>query len=478
MTANSWKSMSGVLNGDWNTSGHWTAGVPIAGSAARIAAAGTYTVTVSQNNSVGTLNMAIGAKLVIESSNTLHVTAGTATGVPDGTIDVEDGAALFLGTNGTNTTFHNGGAINLQPTSDLTRLVILGNVTLTGNGKITDLGGGEGVIEADGSGATLTNGNTTSGNTISGGAITVSFVNGTKGIVDATESGHGLYINTGGSNIINNGLMESTGAALELRSDITQGATGRITAATSGSIVFLDGITISKGAVSTVKGSTLHAEDGPSEINTTAAVSNAGTIVAANANLTIDGRVTNSSTGLLLTNNANLSVGGAVTGGKADIEGTGVVDFNGPSSAAVTFEAGATGGLLLGDAKQFTGTVAGMSAAPSAGIVLGNVAFADVPTVVFNPTTHLLTVTDPVSHVVDKIKIVGTGSFMAGPGLFGTTLITDPPAAPASVPGTQLLVQSMASFGASASSALLSTTNVLSDLGAQSLLAASAHYHE
>ena len=95
-----------------------------------------------------------------------------------------------------------------------------------------------------------------------------------------------------------------------------------------------------------------------------------------------------------------------------------------------------------------------MSADPNAHILL-IMAYADGPVVNFDATKHLLTVTDPVTHVTATIKIVGTGSFAASLGPFGTTAISDRPANPAGVPkaGAQLLAQSMASFGAGSGTA-------------------------
>jgi hypothetical protein len=84
-----------------------------------------------------------------------------------------------------------------------------------------------------------------------------------------------------------------------------------------------------------------------------------------------------------------LGITGTVTGGAANIYSTGAIEFDGPSSVNVSFSSNpyngtpSTGGLLLGDATKFTGTVAGMLTNPGAGIVLGNIPFADDPVVSF-----------------------------------------------------------------------------------------------
>jgi hypothetical protein len=130
--------------------------------------------------------------------------------------------------------------------------------------------------------------------------------------------------------------------------------------------------------------------------------------------------------GQLIANNGVLIAEGAVTGkGTALIEGTGMVEFDAASSAATTFAKGSTGELILKDATQFTGTVAGLSTAPGASIDLENIAFAAGPTVNFNARTHLLTVS--AAGTTDTIKIVGTGTFTANRATDGSTLITDPP---------------------------------------------------
>jgi hypothetical protein len=74
------------------------------------------------------------------------------------------------------------------------------------------------------------------------------------------------------------------------------------------------------------------------------------------------------------------------------------------------------GVLFLDDATQFTGTVAGLSSNPGAAIVLTNVPFADGPVVSALSASGVFTVTDPVTHVVDTIKTVGGGPFIAHDG--------------------------------------------------------------
>ena len=132
-------------------------------------------------------------------------------------------------------------------------------------------------------------------------------------------------------------------------------------------------------------------------------------------------------------NNATLVIDGAVSGGKATLEGTGQIEFGGASSAKVTSAANSDAILKLdhqsvGDPSAFTGTVSGLN---TGGFIdLTNINFADNPTLSYSSKTHVLTVTDNVSHVTDTIKFVGVvGSFSAQSDGSGGTFISDPPPA-------------------------------------------------
>jgi hypothetical protein len=142
----------------------------------------------------------------------------------------------------------------------------------------------------------------------------------------------------------------------------------------------------------------------------------------------------------------------------------------------VTFDAGSTGVLFLGDPTNFTGTVAGMSTNTGASIDLNNIAFGAHPIVSQLSANGVLTVT--AGNIIDKIKIVGGGSFSATMAPNGSTLISDPPANPASVPNSsaQLLVQSMASFGASSGITGWSTGNLMENHTSSDFLAATSHH--
>ena len=379
---------------------------------------------------------------------------GSGAGNPvtiEGTVVVDDTGDLTL-----KGAIDNNGAIDLASTGDTTDLAISGMVTLNGKGKINLLSNSQ--IVSDGSAATLTN----NGNTISGAGTIgdffdplLGFTNGVKGVVDANDAA-GLSFGTDGVGVTNNGLMEASGSGiLTFYDSVTQGTTGKLEAASAGSEIVLQGVTITGGAVSVAKGATLNAAGGGTIVNTKPLV-NAGTIKVANrSDLTIEGPVTNS--GVLTVHGtgiggSTLEIVGNVTGkGNATIDERSTLKFDGASSANVTFEGGGGNTLDLVDPLKFTGTVAGMSPGDGNAIDLENIAFADGPVVSPLSTKGVLTVTDPDTHVVDKITIVGGGTFTASLATDGSTLITDPSPNPTSVPhaNTNLLAQSIASFGAS-----------------------------
>ena len=483
MTTTSWSS---AVSGDFNTASNWTAGVPAAGDTALITVKGTYTVTSSAANSVGILEMAKDATLDI-ADHKVAVTSGTGTGSLAGTIDITNETALVLGADATTTTFENAGTINVKSgtgTLNVNALLgVLGNVTLTGKGDVA-MSGSDAIIGTNSSAATFTNDSTISGHGVIGDVadLHLSFVNGSKGVVDGSSTGLGIA--TDGGSVSNSGLMEATTGSgiLTLLTAITQTAKGETKAATSGALVRLVNATVTGGKVSTVKGAFLSAPNGSSVINVTTPIANHGTIEADGGTLDVAGVVKNSGT-LLAGGTATTSVlalQDAVTGGEAEIQDSGEIAFEGAASTAVTFDAGVTGTLDLFDALKFTGTVAGMSGNPDAAIELENMPFADGPSVNFDATKHLLTVTDPITGITDKIKIVGTGTFTKSAAFDGTTLISDPPASSAVAPATNaplLLAQAMASFGAAGGVAGSDNGHLVENARATNFLSAPPHLH-
>jgi VCBS repeat-containing protein len=88
-------------------------------------------------------------------------------------------------------------------------------------------------------------------------------------------------------------------------------------------------------------------------------VANSGTLEATGAGgLVIDSALDNS--GKLWANGGNLTVHGDVSGsGSAVISGAAVLELDGVANVAVSFDAGGSGSLKLGDADHFSGSIAG-----------------------------------------------------------------------------------------------------------------------
>jgi len=496
MTTTSWAH---GVSGDFDDMTKWTADhVPVAGDTALIEAHGSYTVTSSQLNTLADLEMAKTATLDIADHH-MVIASGTGSGALAGTIDVMNDTALVLGTASSDTTFKNTGTINVQSgieSDDNAKLQVTGTVTLTGNGDVV-LSGFDAVITAASTDAgTLINGSKSSASTISGtGAITdvgaaFAFTNSAKGVIDGNDPA-GLTIDLDRTN--NSGILEATGedGILNLEGDIEQTAKGLIKAVQGGSQVDLsdsgpngeDNALIDGGELFIGKGSFFESVGDPTGIEniigTSTKTENKGTLQADSGTLLIEANVDNVGT-LVAQAGSVLQVVGASTGGQADVDSGGEIQFfddTGPKTTTnVTFEGG--GGILhLTKPADFTGTVTG-NLTGGAGVQLGNIAFADNPTLSYNSSRQLLTVTDSHSGVTDTIKIVGTTMFAKTDAVDGTGQVVITGAGPGSPSAPQnslpLLTQSMASFGASGGVAPSGATSPAGHHGSSDFLTASA----
>jgi hypothetical protein len=468
----SWKQKG--VSGDFATTSNWDpATIPGPADDAIIGARGTYTVTSSVDETVNSLAITNKhATLFIGGGSSFSDTFG---GVNDGTIVVDSSSSMFIGTNTANTTLSNVGTIDLENSSLLIGLPGVSTsltVSVTGGGHI-DLSGGR-IGPSNDSDVDLVTDNTISGT----GSINFS-VGGqeagghwtNQGIVDASTPNGTLVI--GNTHIENSNILEATNGGLLrfviapldnaaqgiveakggnseviIGNDLASGPdtnAGLMAAVDSGTLLFQDaprldntlgtieaghGSTIGLeednsivgGSVTVMRGGVFEAELSGASTVTGALVTNAGTVGAEGANLTIIGDVTN--TGTLDANNATLVIDGAVSGGKATLEGTGEIEFGAASAADVTFAANSTAILKLDN--SFSGTVSGLTTGDY--IDLSNINFADKPTLSFVFKTHVLTVTDTVSDVTDTITFKGAiGSFSAQSDGNGGTFITDPP---------------------------------------------------
>ena len=183
-------------------------------------------------------------------------------------------------------------------------------------------------------------------------------------------------------------------------------ASGSLIEVASGSTLTLSGGAIGSAAVvETLTGGTL---------KTTGTVSNGGTLFASGG---------------------AVDISGVVNGGVA-LVGNGIVDILGASSENVAFTSGGSGGLELGSAKTYTGTVSGFGENTSQFIDFTGIKSGSTVTLAyFNSTTSggTLEVESGTHHtVVGSAHLSGTytlADFMLGSGAGGTVEITDPPAA-------------------------------------------------
>ncbi|HTC52227.1 MAG TPA: hypothetical protein VK700_09850, partial [Steroidobacteraceae bacterium] len=202
------------VSGNWNTAGNWNPKV-VPGSAVQavIAVAGTYTVTSSQANTVGSLNLSnSNATLAITNSSTFTINDQPAS-TNAGTIAVGDGSTLDLAAGG----FANSGTIALGSLTHATGLGISGSVTLSGGGQIT-LANADSSVLGVAAGASLTNANDTISGAGTVGNANLTLTNG--GTIQA--SGGALTVNTGTNTINNNGVMETgAGATMVVASAVS-----------------------------------------------------------------------------------------------------------------------------------------------------------------------------------------------------------------------------------------------------------------
>ncbi len=325
---------------------------------------------------------------------------------------------------------------------------VTSNNTISGTGGIDFSAGGQeahgnwinqGVIDASTPNEALTVGHTIVENlsfleATNGGSLNFLVApihNTAQGVVEATgeKSEVTLGFNLSSGNDINAGLITAVHSGTVVFQDVfgLDNTNGTIMAG-HGSTVALEDASIDGGLITILRGGLLHSEphgsaDSLSTI-TGAVITNAGTIGAEGANLTVNGDV--ASTGNLDANNATLVIDGAVSGGQATLEGTGEIEFGGPSAARVTFAANSNAMLKLDDPLKFTGTIFGLTTGDS--LDLTNINFADSPTLSYSKKTHVLSVTDSVLQITDTITLKNvSGSFTALSDGNGGTLITDPP---------------------------------------------------
>jgi hypothetical protein len=270
----------------------------------------------------GTIN---GGTLTVASGGLLSADSGTSVLAPGiftnaGAVSINDGASL-----GVSGSIANSGTITINSagSGNPTALDIANNTTLGGAGKLilTDFPYNQ--VVGGASATTLTNVN----NTISGsgtiGSSTLTLVNQSAGIIDATGN-NALVLNTATNTITNGGLLEATGVG-GLTIDSTVANTGGSILAGNGSNVALEGMTIIGGTVK-VAGSGTFTAFGATFDGTTSAVTNQGLVnindsqalslegsIVNSGTITVDSAGSGNPTVLAIAKNTTLSGGGKVT---------------------------------------------------------------------------------------------------------------------------------------------------------------------
>jgi hypothetical protein len=217
------------LAGHWSVEGNWSADV-VPNNATPTGAA--YNVNIMDGASTVTLNINAAINdLTIGSGNTLAIGSGESLAVSG--LTVANSGAILVNGGGGNNAF----------------LGLNANTTLSGGGTLTLAtlsGGGAAFVQQSTGGVTLTNQSTIQGAGVigNGGSTLVN-----SGTIDANTSVGGAGLTLNGSGVTNTGLLEATnGGTLTLAADVVD--TGaHITASGTGSVVKLDGVSITGGTL-------------------------------------------------------------------------------------------------------------------------------------------------------------------------------------------------------------------------------------
>ncbi len=340
-------------------------------------------------------------------AGTVDVTCDTTfsnTVLHDGNLTVESGVTLSVEGDATTTTFDgvhvtDSGTIQVDEPLPTTTLLLENATTISGGGALSI--GGTGILDVEG-GATLD-------------GLTVNVCSG--GIIEVGET-------------------------------------------TSGSILALDGTSVSGCGAMTIKaGGTLDVDSGTTTINLGGTITNHGTLEAScGGTLDIVSHVDNACGALLATSGGLLDVQSCISGGTATIHGA-TLEFDAASNVNVTFDndsvdAPTYGTLVLGDPADFCGTIANFTGTCPDASHSDTIDLADFKAC--NTTLHAtyncddgittLCVVDKADDLSATLKLIGqysTGNFtIASDGKGGidifdppTTGATDAPATATAAPG-------------------------------------------
>jgi hypothetical protein len=328
----------------------------VVNTGANITASGTGSIVDLDGVTItgGTLTASGGAALTTSGTTTLSgLTIGTGTTYPvaDGTTTVLVGPITNNGTIQMTGGGGNNAILNIG-----SNLTLSGPVTLS-----TATGGGDAIIQQGSGGLTLTTTGTITGAGIIGNnGLTV--VNSGTVNANTTAGVAGITLNGGGT-ITNTGLLEATnGATLTVANNVVNSG-ANITASGAGSVVDLDGVSITGGTLTASGGGALTTAGTTTLTGVTTA---SGTIypVAGGTTTVLVGPFTNGGT-IVMTggngNNATLDIGSNLTLG-------GTVTLSTATIGGGTYIQQASGGLTLTNA----GTIQGAGTIGNNGLVVVN----------------------------------------------------------------------------------------------------------
>ena len=392
-----WKSSTSA---DFNTAGDWSTGTVPGGSDDAIldAVGGAFTVSTSTGETVNSIQLASNATLNIN-ARTFTATNGTGSGANAGAINIENNAYAALGG-----TVKNTGSITLDSVGNDTRLIINTAVSLTGGGKLTLTDNSANTVNGAAAATTLTNVD----NTISGsgalGAGQLTFINQTKGVVNATGA-TALIINTGSQPMANAGLIEGTGAAGLTIQNTTVSNTGTLLGA-NGSAVNLQSADVQGGTLASAGTGVVRVIDRGTVLDgTTASITNAGVFD--------------------VTNNNYVYIQGVIANGKA-----GVINMQSTANDTrmIVTAANATltgGAVILSDntANTLQGTVSGPSGSQVASTLTNKSTISGAGTIGATSLTLINTKTIDATGANALIINVGGGSFASSSTVSNTGLL-------------------------------------------------------
>jgi hypothetical protein len=343
-------------------------------------------------------------------------------------------------------------------------------VVEAGSSFIGAVDGGGSILDLASGGETVTGALSGSGVTISGGIRTSAFndfatldVGSAATVTLSGKIAVPSLVVASGKLLVANGTTLTGAGGIEF----TDSASNEITGTSATSLLTNDARIEGEGQVgdgameltNAAAGLIISLGAGSLTLNTgTSTIQNAGEIASeGTGGLTISSPLDN--TNVLVAYSSPLTVEDAVTGsGRADVESTGTLILKGAFNQNVTFAAGATGALELGDSKVYTtGSITGFSKTGANSLDLLDIPFVSgTTTATYSGTTTsgVLTVKDGTN--VATIHLTGnytTSHFTVSSSSAGGTKVVDPATASTSPHGAAPLsphpfIAAMAGFGA------------------------------